>query len=71
MEVMLVEENKRKRGRPSKSSCKHNVVAMRIADETANKLNYICESRNISKADMLKKWVDYTYKMMENGIDFL
>lgn len=66
-----MEENNKKRGRPSKSGAKHKVVAMRIADETTNKLNFICESRNISKADMLKKWVDYTYKMMENGIDFL
>lgn len=66
-----MDENNKKRGRPSKSGSKHNVVAMRIADETTDRLNFICESRNISKADMLKKWVDYTYKMMENGIDFL
>lgn len=64
-------DDAKKRGRPVKSISKNAVVAMRINDNTARKLDTICEKHHLSKGEMLEKWVDYTYKMIENGIDFL
>ena len=64
-------DEKKKRGRPVTGEAKNNVVAMRIDDETRDMLNNICKNYNISKSDVLKKWVKNQYNMMENGIDLL
>ena len=65
-------DEKKKRGRPkSDRETKNNVVAMRINDKTNNKLDELCENYNVSKAELLEKWINNQYVMMENGIDLL
>ena len=72
MEVMLVEENKRKRGRPIRGIKKRNKdIHVRTTDDTFNKLDVICKSHHCNHTEVIEKLIENQYKLTVNGYNVL
>lgn len=72
MEVMLVEENNKKRGRPIRGIKKRNKdIHVRTTDDTFNKLDVICKSHHCNRTEVIEKLIENQYKLTVNGYNVL
>mgnify|MGYP002311382950 CR=1 FL=1 len=69
--MTLLEEVKKKRGRPVIGCPKNVRTTVRMTAEVGDMFNDICESQGCTKSEALEKMIRNQYTLTKNGFGFL